>query len=68
VCTEHNDLPPVDHWQGFQSKEEVTAYLASFTDRPDGDVASRDLWGRETTFGDLRKLVQQAQKTMLLPF
>lgn len=68
MWNDHDNLPPVDHWQGFQSKEEVTAYLSAFADRPDTDIASHDLWGRPTTFGDLRKLVQQAQKTMFLPF
>jgi hypothetical protein len=64
----HENLPPVDHSQGFRTKEEICDYLAAFADRPDTDIASYDLWGRPTTFGDIRKLVRQPQKTMLLQF
>jgi len=64
----HDNLPPVDHSQGFTTREEISEYLAAFADRPDADVASFDLFGRPTTFGDMRKLANRSQQTMLLPF
>jgi hypothetical protein len=64
----HEDLPPVDHSQGFTTREEICAYLAAFADRPDADIASFDLWGRPTTFGDMRKLTKESQQTMSFNF
>jgi len=65
-----NDLPPVNHAQGFRSADEIREYLAPFADRPDTDIAFSDLFGRQTTFGDLRKLAgpKERQESMLLPF
>jgi hypothetical protein len=62
------DLPPIDHMMGFRSKAEVREYLAAFADRPDTDLAGADLWGRPTTFGDLRQIAASAQESQLLPF
>jgi hypothetical protein len=60
-------LPPVDHTQG-RSKAEIRIYLASFADHPDADVAAFDLWGRKTTFGDLRRIVAARQESQMLAF
>lgn len=65
-----DNLPPIDHRGGFRSNDDVKAYLFAFADRPDNEIVSFDLWGRPTTFGDLRRLVgpKEAQKTMSFDF
>lgn len=68
MWNDHADLPPVDHSNGFTTREEIIAYLDLFADRPDTDVASFDLFGRPTTFGDMRRLVAVPQKTMFFNF
>lgn len=63
-----DNLPPIDHSQGFTTREEIMEYLESFADRPDTDIVSFDIWGRPTLFGDLRRLVAVPQKTMSFNF
>lgn len=56
--------------QGFKTADEIREYLSAFADRPDSDVASHDLWGRPTTFGDLRRLAgkKECQESMSFDF
>ena len=65
-----DNLPEVDHSQGFRTAEEIKEYLAAFADRPDSEIASYDLFGRPTTFGDMRKLAgrKEHQESMSFDF
>ena len=67
-CAQRAALPPVDHAQGFGSKDEIRAYLAAFADRPGTDIVGFDLWGRPTTFDDLRALVREPQQSLSFQF
>lgn len=60
-------LPPMDHTQG-RTKTEIRAYLAKFADRQDSETAYADLWGRATTFGDLRRLTAGRQESAQFSF
>src|SRR5258708_6500602 len=55
------ELPAVKHLDGFRDWNDVEAYLDAFRDRPDSDVASFDIYGRPTTFAELRRLYKQAK-------
>lgn len=63
-----DNLPPIDHSQGFNTKDEIRAYLAAFSDHPDAEICGYDLWNRPTTFGDLRQLIAAPQKSMSFDF
>lgn len=64
----NDDLPEVDHSQGFKTADEIREYLSAFSDRPDTEVASHDLFGRQTTFGDLRKLAGRKERQESMSF
>ena len=55
------ELPAVKHLDGFRDWNDVEAYLDAFRDRPETDTASFDIYGRPTTFADLRRLYKQAK-------